>query len=315
MTSHEAEFRAYREHIARQERTLDQARAKFKEEQLAREQAIQREVEEREKFFAARERKLFDRQKEVEQQLLKRQQESEHLRMRLESEIFDREARLSEAMKQLEVEKARYTEESRKKIESKSKDYVAAALDALDHKESQFHRLSKFWSLLGAISLFAGIVFFGYVTVTSFAALPSVLSWEFITLSTFKGLVGLALFAALSKYSYLFGNSYMREALKNGDRRHAINFGKFYLESYGAAAEWAQIKEAFEHWNIASTSAFGKPEDSQVDLTGLEKVASALENIGKALPRSVKEKWNTTSVFSIALVFRAMHARLKYQRN
>jgi hypothetical protein len=48
----------------------------------------------------------------------------------------------------------------------------------------------------------------------------------------------------------------MREALKNADRRHAINFGKFYLESYGAAAEWSQVKEAFEHWNITGENAF-----------------------------------------------------------
>lgn len=106
----------------------------------------------------------------------------------------------------------------------------------------------------------------------------------------FKGVVGLALFAALSKYAYSLGNSYMREALKNGDRRHAINFGKFYLESYGAAADWGQIKEAFEHWNIEGANGFGKTDETQIDLTALEKVAITLEKIGKALPYQAKEK-------------------------
>jgi hypothetical protein len=71
----------------------------------------------------------------------------------------------------------------------------------------------------------------------------------------------------------------MREALKNADRRHAINFGKFYLESYGAAADWTQIKEAFEHWNIAGENAFSKPENGKLDITTLEKAASAFEKI------------------------------------
>lgn len=115
MRAREQELLAYRKHIVLQEHALDESRLKLKQEQLAREKQIQKDLEARETFFADRERKLFERQKDVEQQLLMRQQESEHLRMRLEVEITKREAELSEAMKQLELEKARYTEESRKK--------------------------------------------------------------------------------------------------------------------------------------------------------------------------------------------------------
>lgn len=122
----------------------------------------------------------------------------------------------------------------------------------------------------------------------SFMTLPPTLSWEFIVFSAFKGLVGLALFAALAKCAYLLGNSYMREALKNGDRRHAINFGKFYLETYGAAADWRQIKDAFEHWNIDGQNGFAKTDDMQLDLTSLEKLAGTLEKIGKLLPQAAK---------------------------
>lgn len=72
-----------------------------------------------------------------------------------------------------------------------------------------------------------------------------------------------------------------REALKNADRRHAINFGKFYLESYGAAAEWTQIKEAFEHWNITGDNAFSKPEENKLDITAVDKLASSIEKFSK----------------------------------
>lgn len=284
MTDRERELVAYREHISAQERELDEFRKKLKTEQLSREKELHKELEAREKFFADREKKLFERQREVEEQLVRRQHEAEQLRIRLEQEIVQRESQLSEAMQALQIEKARYTEESRKNIERKSKDYVSEALESLNIKEEKFHFLSKLWSSIGALSLFLGVGFFGYVTVASFASLPTVITWEFIALSVFKGLIAVALFAALSKYAFLFSNSYMQEALKNGDRRHAINFGKFYLESYGAAAEWIQIKEAFEHWNITGSNAFNKHEENKIDITALEKITDAIEKIGKIIP-------------------------------
>ena len=206
------------------------------------------------------------------------------LRTKLEHEVVTRESQLQDALQQLKLEKERYTEEGRKKIERTSKDYVADTLSALDRKEVQFHLISKIWSGIGAASLAGGLGFFGYVTISSFSNIPNPVTWEFITFSIFKGLIAVALFAALAKYAYLFSNAYMREALKNADRRHAINFGKFYLESYGAAAEWAQIKEAFEHWNIIGTNAFTKSEESQMDITMLEKAAATIEKIRKSLP-------------------------------
>ena len=282
------ELSAHRARMEMQESSLYELQSKLKQEQLDRAKELQRELETRETFFKDRERAIFERQKEVEQQLFKRQREIEQLRMRLEGEITTREAQLNESIKQVELEKARYTEESRKKIEIKSKDYVAAALDTLENKERQFQEKSKFWSSLGAWSLIGGLSLFGYVTVISFITLPPTLSWEFIVFSAFKGLVGLALFAALAKYAYVLGNLYMREALKNGDRRHAINFGKFYLESYGAAAEWSQIKDAFEHWNIDGQNGFTKEEKGHLDMTSLEKVATALEGIGKLIAQPAK---------------------------
>ncbi|KMN32754.1 hypothetical protein VI26_16680 [Chromobacterium sp. LK1] len=111
------------------------------------------------------------------------------------------------------------------------------------------------------------------------------MTWEFLVFAIFKGLVAIALLAGLAKYAFLLGNSYMQEALKNADRRHAINFGKFYLESYGAAAEWSQVKEAFEHWNITGTNAFKRAEESMPDIGTLEKAIAMVERAGKALPK------------------------------
>lgn len=290
LETRERELHRYQELIQQQEKQLDEYRARLKHEQLAREKEIQKELDAREKFFVDREKKLFERQREFEKQLTHRQHEAEELKSRLEHELATREAELEQTLYELKLEKERYNEESRKKIEIKSKDYVADALDKLDKKETQFHRISKIWSAIGGASLFGGLSFFGYVTVASFSQIPTSVTWEFITFSVFKGLIAVALFAALAKYAFLFSSSYMRESLKNADRRHAINFGKFYLESYGAAAEWTQIKEAFEHWNITGSNAFSKTEENQLDVTALEKVATVIEKIGKALPHLNKDK-------------------------
>ena len=280
----EKELLEYRELIQQQEKQLDEYRTRLKHEQLARETELQRELEAREKHFADRERKLFARQKDVELHLMKRQEEAELLRAKLEQEVTSREAQLQDALQQLKIEKERYTEESRRKIERTSKDYVSDTLSALDKKETQFHLISKIWSGIGVAALVTGLAFFAYITIAGFSTLPNPVTWEYIAFSALKGLIAVGLFVALAKYALLFSNSYMREALKNGDRRHAINFGKFYLESYGAAAEWAQIKEAFEHWNIIGTNAFSAPEESKVDITTLERTASAIEKLKKLLP-------------------------------
>jgi hypothetical protein len=134
-------------------------------------------------------------------------------------------------------------------------------------------------------ALIVGILFFAFISISSAIILPEKITWEFITFIVFKGIIAAALLAGLAKYAFLLSTSFMQESLKNADRRHAINFGKFYLESYGAAADWSQVKEAFENWNISGSNAFTQQDNSMPDLTALEKALSVIERIGKAIPK------------------------------
>lgn len=284
-SSRERELNEYRELLEMQQREFDSYRKRAQEEQLARETEFQKEQQDREKMFAQREKQLTMRHRDFEERLMQRQVEVEHLRDRLQTEVAERELKVQQTLVELALEKERYNEESRRKIERTSKDYVADALETLDVKEAQFHTMSKIWSGVGAASLALAIAFFAYLTLSTAISIPSPITWEFLAFAVFKGLVAVALLAGLSKYAFLLGNSYMQEALKNADRRHAINFGKFYLESYGAAAEWSQVKEAFEHWNITGTNAFKRAEESVPDIGTLEKAIALLERAGKALPK------------------------------
>lgn len=284
-TAREKELLEYRELLEMQQKEFDEYRKRVQEEQIKREAELRNELEKREQVFAQREKKLMARQRDFEEHLSRRQTEAEVLRDRLQREVAERETQLQAAMIELAQEKERYNEESRKKIEKTSKDYVSDALQTLANKESEFHSISKRWSITGALGLAGAIVFLAYMSFGTAASMPAQLSWEFIVYATFKGLIVSALLAGLAKYAFLFSRSYMQEALKNADRRHAINFGKFYLESYGAAADWGQVKEAFEHWNIATANAFTQSEPSGLELTALEKAVNLVERAGKSLPK------------------------------
>lgn len=285
LTTHERELKRYREVIGLREQEFDAYRAKLKEEQLLREKELLLEYEGRERLFADREKKLVERQRDFERHLAVRESEAEALREHLHFEVANREAKLQQALSELQQEKERYKEESLKRIETNSKGYVSDALNTLEKKEHQFHWMSKMWSTVGAGGLAAGIGFFVYISLAAAISLPPEISWQFLAFTVFKGLIAVVLVAGLAKYSFLFSSYYMQEALKNADRRHAINFGKFYLESYGAAAEWSQVKEAFEHWNIANANAFTRSEVGLPDVTALEKAVALIERAGKAMPK------------------------------
>jgi small-conductance mechanosensitive channel len=286
----ESEFLSYRNLIANQEQELEAYRAKLKKEQFDYEKKLRQEFDKREKLVVERERQLLEKQSEISTKAIQQQIELDEARKALEEESNIRSAQFREALAQLQQEKDKYNETTRLKIEKTSNDYVSEALAILEKKEEQYHFISKVWSSIGAVSLGTGFLFFGWLTVTSLITFPATVTWEFIVFSLFKGVVGITFAAGLAKYAFLFSSSYMREALKNADRSHAINFGKFYLKSYGAAAEWAQVKEAFEHWNISGENAFSPRVDNGIDVSSLEKAASIIEKALKILPEQEVKK-------------------------
>jgi hypothetical protein len=279
----EKELSHYRKIIENQESELNAYKVRLKEEQYVREKELRKEFEERERYFIDREKKLVERQKNFEEHFHQRELEAESLRNHLQKEISNREYELKKAFDDLTLEKERLTKESREKIEETSQNYVEDALELLSTKESQFHTISKIWSGIGASCLVVGVIFFVVVTFKYGALDVGQVTWQFLIFTLFKGLITVGLLAAIAKYTYLFSSSYMHESLKNADRRHAINFGKFYLQSYGAAADWSEVKEAFEHWNISGANAFTRQELNSSDENTLEKAVQAIEKSEKCI--------------------------------
>ena len=253
--------------ISQQEAQLNENRNRLKKEQIEREKEFQNELEDRERLFEKRQESIFQRQKQMEEHFHQRLMETEALRDRLENELSERESSLKKAQDELEQEKKKYSEESRRQIETKSQDYVNTALTGLETREDGFHKIAKRWSVAGALSICFGIIFMIYTTLDSAVSFHSGagLTWAYFMFITLRGLIVVALFAALARYAFIFSNSYMHESLKCSERRHAINFGKFYLEAFGANSNWSQIKEAFQHWNIGNSSVFSVQGDKSAE--------------------------------------------------
>ena len=253
-----------------------------------REVKFQKELKKREAIFSEREKTFSEMQSQFQERLAAREREVEVLQARLHHEIGARERDLDKARVEFEREKARYLEENQGRIQEQSQEYVAEALAILEKKESDFHDKSRLCSWIGAGSLGAVLLFFLFLTIFTTYNPPDSVSWQDIAYLLVKGVVVVALFGALAKYAHGFSTSYMHEALKNADRRHAINFGKFYLRSFGASADWSEVKEAFEHWNITQENAFtnrGAKAASRTDLEDLkglvEKVTSEIDVLRK----------------------------------
>lgn len=279
LRAREAELSEYRSMLRQRENELENHKNQLKQEQLDREKIFRDELKQRDRLIEERERELYARQSEMEEHFQKRFQETEQLRTKLQNELTRKEEELKNLLIETEKEKDRYREESRKSIESKSQKFVDSALQLLEKKETKFHNISRLWAILGALSIVAGIAFAIYAMITgadSFhQANNSSLSYYIYTL--FRGIIVVGLFGALARYAFVFSNSFMHESLKSGERLHAIKFGEFYLDAYGADADWDQLKEAFEHWNISGQSAFSKKAQSENNNEISDVISTAID--------------------------------------
>lgn len=66
----------------------------------------------------------------------------------------------------------------------------------------------------------------------------------------------ISIIIAMSRFSFVLGKSFMVESIRNGDRIHAISFGKFFINAYGEKATRQEVREVFGEWNIDKGSVF-----------------------------------------------------------
>lgn len=165
------------------------------------------------------------------------------------------------------------------KIERNSAAYIEEAISLLESLEKRNRLFGTIWYVLGFVALLCGVVFAGLGIV--FYAGDQSTNWSDFAVITLKSVVIVGLLAACSKYAFTLGKSYIDESLKSADRMHAISFGKFYLQVFGAKANWPEVKEAFQHWNIDRESNFARLSSSEFDPKLVDSLVQLAEVVRK----------------------------------
>lgn len=173
------------------------------------------------------------------------------------------------------------------KLETSKTEFIKEAEERLNNKESSLKFNANLWYWAGYIALILGVAAAFFLINET---LGENLDTTKIALLSLKGIIGVGLLVASSKYAFTLGKSYMNESLKNSDRLHAISFGKFYLQAYGDVATPEDVKDVFQHWNIDNDSAFKELGASSFDPKFLE---SAI-NIATALSKNDKKSTKNT---------------------
>jgi hypothetical protein len=147
-------------------------------------------------------------------------------------------------------------------VESSAANYIKKSLEQLEARESTYQTLAYLWYGLAYFTLLATVGFGVWrVLVTG----PSTTTWPALVELAVIGVIVVGLLVALAKYAFSLGKSFMVEALRNADRRHAISYGEFYLRARGASIDWDEVKDAFQHWNIDKGSQFIRQQATDLD--------------------------------------------------
>ena len=77
--------------------------------------------------------------------------------------------------------------------------------------------------------------------------------------------VVVALIVSVCRLFFVLGKSFMVESIRCADRRHAISFGKFFMDAYGDVATIDEIIKAFQAWNIDGGSSFRTQTTEEFD--------------------------------------------------
>jgi len=269
--------------LSEREKEIETQRHDMALEYSSREKNLTRNTDEMRKILSERERVLESRHQEfqarseeIEKTNYIRQREFEAEFQNKASELRSKEESLERSIEQFESEKIRYNEENKQKLKLNSGKYVNDTISKLESKEKEFRLISYAWSLIGGLVLLAGVFFITYVTYRSLASVVDTINWQTLTYYAVRGTVLAGLIGVISRYSFVLSNNDMNEGLRTADRIHAIKFGQFYIETYGAAAAWDEVKEAFHNWN-------GEKETHSKDNVSSINYNNSVEDISKII--------------------------------
>jgi hypothetical protein len=175
-----------------------------------------------------------------------------------------------------EAAKEKKEEETARKIESISTGFIDVAINTQRKYQTENNIWGLCWYVIGFLALVVGIGF----ALISLQYRTSDPNWLNLVTILVTNVIVIGFLGACSRYAFSLGKSYISESLKAADRIHAIRFGQFYLQAFGTKANWSELKEVFQYWNIDRSSTFSTLDASQIDPQILSLIGSIATVIG-----------------------------------
>jgi hypothetical protein len=277
--------------LAQKEVEVQQDRAELREQFKEREASLRKEVENQQAALAEREA-IYRNQS---QELLARTSILEKEHATLQRESRERAVEHKRAIEDLVRQREQFQVDFQLKMEAKAAEYVDTALGTLQSSEQRFDKIGSRWAIGGLIGVLAGLTL-AYLLAneaTNKIVGNKDISWSLILFFSVKGVVLLGLVIGLVRLCIRLARNYMHESLKSAERRHAINYGKFYLSVYGAGTDGEKLKDVFAHWNTTGTSAFAEKDDA-IPSPSASQVSEVLKTL-MGLKDGAKDDENTKS--------------------
>jgi hypothetical protein len=268
--------------LTQKEVEIQRDRAELHAQFAEREASLRREMENQQAALREREATFRAQSHELTARTVALENEHAILKRELEQRVVEHEKAIAALVRQ----KEQFEADFQAKMESKAAEYVDTALGALKASEERFDAIGSKWALGGLLGVLIGLVLAYFLTTEATGRIVSNkdISWSLILFFGAKGAILLGLVVAMVRLCMRLARNYMQESLKSAERRHAINYGKFYLSVYGAGTDGEKLKDVFAHWNIAGSSAFAEKDDPlpQPSISEIGELAKALVGLKKS---------------------------------
>jgi hypothetical protein len=273
--------------LSQKEVEIQRDRAELHAQFAEREASLRREMENQQAALKEREATFRVQSGALKARTVTLENEHTALKRELEQRVIEHEKAIAALVRQ----KEQFEADFQARMESKATEYVDTALGSLKASEERFDGIGSKWAFGGLLGVLTGLVlaYFLGTEATEKIVTNKDISWSLILFFGAKGAILLGLVVAMVRLCMRLARNYLQESLKNAERRHAINYGKFYLSVYGAGTDGEKLKDVFAHWNISGTSAFAEKDDSlpQPSISEIGELANW--RIGESIGRVEKK--------------------------
>lgn len=223
-------------------------------------------------------------QQSVDRELLMEKAAARFKTMQAENERLSQE---NMALKKENKELKEFSQQ--KRIDGKIPGYVKEVSAKLDLDDKGFSQLATRWSIIGFVAAFLAVIaaFFTFAEGSVLLANAQVYDEIALLYVFFRGVLGVGLLSWLANVCFSTSRNYTHESIRRKDRQHALNFGRLFLQIYGASAEKEEMLNVFKDWNMAGDSSFSKdaaaPPSVLEMLESLNKLKTGLLSKGKSV--------------------------------